>query len=76
MHVCENSSIEIQILRPGFDFSVIDRIFFNDRKKLGQLGHNIRKYILVNTVTASFNTIGTNDRNVSAKKNSPRLSSS
>jgi len=29
----------------------------NDRKKLSQFGHNVRKGRLVNTVTASFNTI-------------------
>jgi len=42
--------------------------FLNDRKKLSQFGHNVLKYRLVNTVTASFDTYGTNDRNISAKK--------
>jgi len=31
--------------------------FSNDRHKLSQFGHNVRKYRLVDTVTASFNTI-------------------
>jgi len=35
-------------------FPVINRIFLNDRKKLSQFGHNVRKYTLLNTVTASF----------------------
>jgi len=30
--------------------------FFNDRKKLSQFGHNVRKVTLVTTVTVSFNT--------------------
>jgi len=43
--------------------------FWNDRKKLSQFGHNVRKCKLLNTVTASINTImGQNDRNVSVKK--------
>jgi len=31
--------------------------FLNDRKKLSQFSHNVRKYKLVNIVTASLNTI-------------------
>jgi len=44
-------------------FSVIDRIFLNDRKKLSLFGHNVRKGRIVNSVSASFNTIiyGTDD---------------
>jgi len=38
-------------------FSVIDRFFKNDRKKLGEFGYDVRKYRLVNSVTLSFNTI-------------------
>jgi len=50
-------------------FSVTDRIFFlTTEKKLSQFGQNVRKYELVNTVTPSF--YETNDRNVSAEKNS------
>ena len=37
--------------------SVIDRITLNDRKKLSQFGHNVRKGRPVNTVTTSFNII-------------------
>jgi len=54
----------------GFFWSETE-FFLNDRKKLSQFGHNVRKYRVANTVTASFNSkYGTNDRNVSAKKNS------
>jgi len=37
-------------------FSATDRIFFNGRKKLSHFGQNVRKYRLINTVTASINT--------------------
>jgi len=36
-------------------FFVIDRIFFKDRKKLGQFGHDVWKGRLVSTVTARWN---------------------
>jgi len=32
-------------------------IFFNDQKKLSKFSHNVRKYVPVNTITASFNNI-------------------
>jgi len=38
-------------------FSVISHIFSNDRKKLNQFDHNVRKYEPVSTVSVSFNTI-------------------
>jgi len=37
-------------------FSVIHRIFLMTEKELSQFGHNVRKYRLENTVTASFHT--------------------
>jgi len=50
-------------LRVPVFWGVINRIFFNDRKKLSQFGHNVRKARLVNTVTASFNYYITDYRN-------------
>jgi len=38
-------------------FGYRSNLFRNDRKKLGQFGHNVRKHRLANTVAASFNTI-------------------
>ena len=44
--------------------------FWNNRKKLSQFGHNVRKGRQVNTtVPASFNIITGQMTNVSAKKN-------
>jgi len=44
-------------------------IFLNDRKKLSQIGQNVWKYILVNTVTASFNTTVKQRTETSQQKN-------
>jgi len=41
----------------GCFFSVSERIFKNDRKRLRLFGENVGKGSLVNTVTVSFNTI-------------------
>ena len=45
------------LFEAGFIFSVIDRIFLNDRNKLSQFGHNVRRGRLASTVTASFNPV-------------------
>jgi len=49
-------------------FSVIDR---NDRKKLSYFGQSARKYKLMNTVMASFNTIVRQMTEMSQRKNTP-----
>jgi len=60
---CEHPAIEYNmsdvfgiILPSSSLFSVVDRNFLSDRKKLSQFGHNVRKCRLVSTITASFNT--------------------
>jgi len=53
-------TIKLQTSVDGWNsycYSVIDRNFFEMAEKISQLGLNVRKYRLVNTVTVRFNTI-------------------
>ena len=54
-------------------FSVVDRIFLKwPKKQLCQFGHDVRKYRLVNTFKARFNTIMRQMTEMSQRKNSQK----
>ena len=53
-------------------FSVIDRIVF-EMKAGSHFGQNVWTHGLMNTVSASFNTTETNDRNASVTKMSLKI---